>query len=179
MAASDFEIKVVRKHDLSESERMAVIALCSRVFEEDFVPLLATFTDATHLFGVVENNIVSHALWYARWLQVDDGPLLRTAYVEGVATAEAFRRRGYASLLMERLIAEVTAYDLAALSPSRAAFYARLGWEIWHGPLFIRTETGLRPTPDYEELMIHRLPRTPALDTTDRLSAEWREGDLW
>lgn len=55
---------------------------------------------------------------------------------------------------------------------------ARLGWETWRGPLFIRTADGLLPTPD-EDVMIRRLPRTPALDVTQSLSAEWRQGELW
>jgi aminoglycoside 2'-N-acetyltransferase I len=56
--------------------------------------------------------------------------------------------------------------------------YARLGWELWRGPLFVRTDAGLMPTPD-EEVMILRLPRTTPLDLDSPLSAEWREGELW
>ncbi|MFN2202330.1 MAG: GNAT family N-acetyltransferase [Caldilineaceae bacterium] len=179
MTASQFEIGIVRQQELSEKERAAVVSLCSRVFEEDYAPALASFIDATHLLGLVDGALVSHALWYTRWLQTGNGPLLRTAYVEGVATEESFRRRGYASSLMERLVGELNAYDLAALSPSRAAFYARLGWELWDGPLFIRTETGLLPSPLDEQVMIYRLPGKPQLDIRESLSAEWREGELW
>jgi len=179
MTTSQLGIKIFRQEELSETNRAAIISLCSRVYEEDYVPALATFTDATHLLGLVDGVLVSHALWYTRWLQTGNGPLLRTAYVEGVATEEAFRRRGYASLLMERLVGELNAYDLAALSPSRAEFYERLGWELWHGPLSIRTETGLLPTPDYEQVMVYRLPATLMIDRDELLSAEWREGDLW
>jgi hypothetical protein len=35
------------------------------------------------------------------------------------------------------------------------------------------------PPEDAEEVMIYRLPRTPTLDLTLSLSAEWREGELW
>jgi hypothetical protein len=56
--------------------------------------------------------------------------------------------------------------------------YARLGWEFWRGPLFIRRAGRLIPTPD-EEVMILRLPKTPPLDLEAPLSVEWREGELW
>ena len=165
--------------DLSGPAYRAVISLCSRAYEEDYEPALRTFADAVHLLGEVDGVLASHALWYTRWLQVEGGPLLRTAYVEGVATEEVYRRRGYASALIKLLVTQIGEYDLAALSPSHAAFYARLGWESWRGPLAIRTEAGLLPSPSDEEVMIYRLPRTPALDIDALLSAEWREGELW
>ena len=71
-------------------------------------------------------------------------------------------------------------WELAALSPSDAAFYERRGWERWRGPLAIRRDRHLEPSPEDEQVMIHRLPRTPAtIDTAALLTAEWREGELW
>ena len=58
-------------------------------------------------------------------------------------------------------------------------FYERLGWELWHGPLFVRTEHSVERSPDDEEVMIYRLPSTPELDLSAPLSAEWREGEIW
>ena len=81
--------------------------------------------------------------------------------------------------MLKHLIGEVQDYDLAALSPSDAGYYRRLGWELWRGPLFIRENGTLLPSPDDEEVMIYRLPKTPALDLHDSLSAEWRRGELW
>jgi hypothetical protein len=49
---------------------------------------------------------------------------------------------------------------------------------VWHGPLAIRTEHALLDTPD-EEVMILRLAGTPPLDVYTRLTAEWRQGELW
>ena len=57
-------------------------------------------------------------------------------------------------------------------------WYARLGWVMWQGKLFIRTDEGLLPTPD-DQIMIKTLPKSPALDLNGSLSAEWREGELW
>ena len=65
----------------------------------------------------------------------------------------------------------------AALSPATEGLYARLGWRFWRGPLSIRSEAGKTPTPE-EEIMFLRLPRTPPLDETLPLSAEWRPGEV-
>ena len=107
---------------------------------------------------------------------------MRTAYVEAVATAPGHQRKGLATAVLQRLVDVVAAdpsWQLAALSPSDAAFYERLGWELWRGPLAIRHDGRLEPSPDDEQVMIQRLPRTPPLDTTALLTAEWREGELW
>ena len=70
-------------------------------------------------------------------------------------------------------------FELAALSPSAVEFYTRLGWELWRGPLFVRTPAGPEPTPD-EEVMVRRTPHTPAGLSLDLpLSVEWREGEVW
>lgn len=142
-------------------------------------PVFNTFSDPTHVLGFYNGALVSHALWITRLLQVGDRPPLKTAYVEAVATDPAWRHRGFATAIMRRIAAEVQGFDLAALSPFDVAYYARLGWELWQGPLFIRTSGGLQPSPDDEQVMILRLPKTPPLDLTQPLSAEWREGELW
>ncbi len=105
--------------------------------------------------------------------------MMRTAYVEAVATEAEYRSRGFASAVMKHLIGEVQEYDLAALSPFSVEYYQRLGWDLWQGPLFIRTKDNLQPSLDEEEVMIFRLPKTPLLDLTVSLSAEWRKGELW
>jgi hypothetical protein len=79
---------------------------------------------------------------------------------------------------MRRLQESIVDFDIGALSPADYGIYTRLGWELWRGPLFTRTDNGLLATPD-EEVMIFRLPRTPALDLDARLSVEWRSGEVW
>jgi aminoglycoside 2'-N-acetyltransferase I len=98
--------------------------------------------------------------------------------VEAVATADAYRGRGYATAVMQRLGQEIIDFELGGLSPAEQGLYLRLGWELWRGPLFIRTAAELVPTPD-EVVMVLRLPNTPSLDLDAALSAEWREGELW
>ncbi len=164
---------------LTEARREEIIDLCTRAYEEDFRAIMGTFHGAVHVLGRLHGRLVTHALWVTRWLQVGSCSPLRTAYVEVVATDKAFRRRGFAQAVMERVIEEVQDFELGALSPFSVEYYGRLGWELWRGPLFIRTEHSLDPSPEYEEVMIYRLPKTPNLDLSAPLSAEWREGQLW
>lgn len=172
-------ITVVPGRLLSAHERQEIIAFCTRAYDEDMEPVFATFADPTHVLGFSNGMLASHALWITRLLQPGNLPPLRTAYVEAVATDPTLRHRGFATAIMRRIAAEVQAFDLAALSPFDEHYYARLGWETWQGPLLIRTQDGLQPSPDDETVMILRLPKTPALDLTQPLSAEWREGEVW
>ena len=103
---------------------------------------------------------------------------MHTTYIEMVATAKAYRNRGFATLVMKRLADEIRDFDLGALSPFSVAYYKSLGWQLWEGPLFVRIGPGVIHTPQ-EEVMIFRLPQTPKLDLNEALSAEWREGELW
>lgn len=119
-------------------------------------------------------------MWCTRWLQADRDPPLRTAYVEAVATHPSHRKRGLASRVMRRLIAEIPdEFALAALSPAVIPFYERLGWRLWLGPLSMRMPGGaVVPTPE-ELVMIHELPGRPPVDLRRPLSIEWRVGEVW
>lgn len=172
-------LQTIPSHRLTPALRQEIIALCRRAYEEDLGELFETFTNATHVLGYFENELASHALWVTRQLQVGNGPLLRTAYVELVATEPKYQQRGFATVVMKRIVQEIQEYALAALSPFSVEYYARLGWEPWRGPLFIRTEAGLQASSAEETVMIYRLPHTPPLDLSAPLSAEWREGELW
>jgi len=172
-------LQILPSRQLTPALRQEIIALCNRAYEENLAELFETFTNATHVLGYCENELVSHALWVTRQLQVGTGPLLRTAYVELVATEPKHQQRGFAATVMKRIVEEVQDYALAALSPFSVEYYARLGWELWRGPLSIRTAEGWLASPSDETVMIYRLPQTPSLDLTAPLSAEWREGELW
>ncbi len=175
----ELSLQMVRGQDLSAKQKSEIIDLCARAYEEDYEPLFRTFTGANHILARLEGALVSHALWVTRWLQPQGLPLLRTAYVEAVATEEACRGRGYATQVMQRVAGEIAAFDLGGLSPAETTLYTRLGWEFWRGPLSIRILQGLKPTPA-ERVMILRLPGTPpSIDLDAPLSAEWREGELW
>lgn len=171
--------QVRKANELTSNERQALIDLCTAAYEENFDHLFASLPDSTHIIARFEGEIVSHAAWVTRWLQPDGLPELRTAYIEAVATLPRYQGQGYGSAVMRTLVPHINDYELGALSPSYSDFYTRLGWELWQGSLFIRTASGLEPSPADEEAMILRLPKTPALNLHTALSAEWREGELW
>jgi aminoglycoside 2'-N-acetyltransferase I len=174
-----FTITVIPINQLSKAESIEIIDLCSRAYGEDYTPYMATFEKPTHILARLEGVLVSHVLWITRWLQIRTGPLMRTAYVEGVATEGRYQGRGYASAVMERLAKEISDFEIGGLSPAETSLYARLGWEYWQGPLFHRKDGALIRDPADEEMMILRLPKTPDLNITLPISVEWREGEVW
>ena len=101
-----------------------------------------------HVLGYLDGLLVSHALWLDRRLRIGSGPWLNTAYVEGVATREDYRKHGFGSSVMQRLRCEIAGYDLGALSPSRPQWYERFGWIRWQGPLRIMKGGDMIETPD-------------------------------
>jgi aminoglycoside 2'-N-acetyltransferase I len=172
-------LEVIHSKTIAAPTLQEIRDLCTEAYREDFSHAFELLGPGVHVIGRLDGRIATHAMWVDRALQVGDGASLRTAYVEAVATKPAFQRRGFATALMRRLAREIRDYDLGALSPSDERFYARLGWEPWRGPLFIRTATAIDATPD-EGVMILRLDKTPAgLDLDSPLSAEWRPGELW
>ena len=161
-----------------------IITLYEAAYREGFSHLFEQLPGSVHVLARDEaGTLLSHAEFVPRWLQASGHEPMRTAYVEAVATAPGHQRKGLATAVLQRLVDVVTAdpsWELAALSPADAAFYERRGWELWRGPLAIRHDGRLEPSPGDEQVMIQRLPRTPAiLDTTTLLTAEWREGELW
>ena len=172
-------IEIIPKNQLSEADNTEIIVLCSQAYEEDYAPYLAAFEDSFHILAHCEGVLVSHALWITRWLQIGTDPLMRTAYVEGVATDERYRGQGFATAVMERLAIEIRAFELGGLSPAETSLYTRLGWEYWKGSLFHRKDGELIRDPADEEMMILRLPETPELDLRLPISVEWRKGEVW
>src|SRR5215470_2644130 len=181
---SVIHLEVVMADALDSAARAEVIALCESAYGEDFTRLFEELTGSVHVLARDERGaIVSHAEWVTRWLQPAGHPVLRTAYVEAVATAPDRQGQGLATAvlrILSGLLVMDPTWELGALSPSDPAFYARLGWELWRGPLGIRRGEGVEASPSDEHVMILRLPRTPAtVATTSLLTAEWRAGELW
>ena len=176
-------LEIVSGDALTRAGRAAIIELCESAYQEDFSRLFELLPESVHVLARNEQGaLVSHAEFVPRWLQAGRREVMRTAYVEAVATASGHRRKGLATAVLRRLgevVAADPGWDLAALSPSDAGFYQRLGWELWRGPLAIRRDGHIEPSPDDEQVMIQRLPRTPPLEPTALLTAEWRVGELW
>lgn len=93
-------IQLWPRHHLSAILRKEIILLCNRAHEEEMESLFETFTNATHLLGYYDGQLVSHALWMPRYLQSGTGPQLRTAYLETVATDQSYRNRGFATAII-------------------------------------------------------------------------------
>lgn len=174
------QLTVISAHDLLSSKRQEIIDVCTVAYEENFEPILALFPDAIHILARLEDKLVSHACWVTRWLQPDGLPLLKTAYVEAVATTPAYQGRGIGRKVMQRVADEIQDYMLGGLcaAPDRIGFHKRLGWEMWYGPKAIRTSNAVIETLD-EDVMVLRTARTPFLDVYTAITAEWRKGELW
>ena len=178
MAVETLSIEIKSGDILSIDESEDIAALFRQAFEEDFGPYQDVFKDPVHILGKINDRLVSHALWITRWLQPEGQPLLRTAYVEAVATETAYRQRGYATAILQNLAKQIQEYDLGALSPADTSLYSRLGWEYWRGPLYSRRGEEWVFKKD-ETAMILRTPKTPLINLQTPLSIEWRPGEVW
>jgi aminoglycoside 2'-N-acetyltransferase I len=165
--------------DLTPTTWASLIALCARAYEEPFAPYFDAIGPGVHLLGYDGETLLSHVMWVPRPLHVTGVGTLHTAYIEAVATLPEAQGHGYASALMREAATHLRSFELAALSPSDHAWYARFGWETWHGPLSVRVE-GREELSTDEELMVLRLPRTPhTLDVHAPIACDWRPGEVW
>ena len=165
--------------DINEVERSAIIRLCTEAHQTDFGPLFTFLPpDGLHVLAYSKAQLVGHAVVTTRWLQPDKLPLLKTAYVDAVATDPAYQGQGIGSSVMRHLASVIQGYELACLETERVSFYAQLGWEEWRGPLAGRNGTELMPTPDQKGIMILRLALTPPLDLDTSLTVEF-DGRIW
>lgn len=172
---------VARTEDLHASVRAAIIEVCIAAHqEEDFKHLFSYIrAGGRHFLAYAGAELVSHAVVTTRWLQPEGLPLLRTAYVDAVATLPAYQGQGFGSAVMQHLAANIADYDIACLETDRPGFYVRLGWQLWRGPLAGRSEQGEIPTPGQQGIMILRLRQTPDLDLGGQLTIERQGGRIW
>lgn len=145
-----------------------------------------TDDDWEHALGGVHalvweaGQLVGHAAVVQRRLLYRDRAL-RTGYVEGVAVSPERRRRGYGSAAMDAIEHVIRgAYELGALGASDegARFYAARGWRPWRGPTWALTREGLvRTAGDDDSVFV--LEGELALDPSEALTCDWRDGELW
>lgn len=133
-----------------------------------------------HLIATLDGETLAHASVVARELHAGGRPI-HTGYVEAVATLPAVQGRGIGTLVMGAADEHIReTYELGALGTGEHGFYARLGWQTWQGPLFVRTLDGPQRTPDEDGgIMVLTTPSTGPLDLAAPLSCDWREGDVW
>jgi aminoglycoside 2'-N-acetyltransferase I len=180
-------IQVARTDDLPRETLAAIRALMLAAFTGGF-----TDDDWDHALGgwhVVarddigntdEAAVVAHAAVVERTLGVGER-LVRTGYVEGVATAPGRHGGGLGSAVMQRINQLVRAdYEFGALATGRHSFYERIGWERWRGPTLVRRGDDLVRTPDDDDaVMVLRFGPTADVDVTQPLSCDSRSGDVW
>jgi aminoglycoside 2'-N-acetyltransferase I len=169
-----------RTEELNADTRASIIHVCRTAHQEDDFAHLFSYipSDGIHVLAYREQELVSHAVVTTRWLQPEGQPVLRTAYVDAVATLPAYQGQGIGSTLMRHLAWVISDFEIACLETERVSFYAQLGWEAWRGPLAGRRATELLPTPDQTGIMVLRLARTPPLDVDSLLVIEY-DGRIW
>jgi aminoglycoside 2'-N-acetyltransferase I len=167
--------------DLTAAQRSAVIDVCVAAHENDDFNNLFTYIDpgGRHFLGYRGSDLASHAVVTTRWLQPAGQPVLKTAFVDAVSTLPELQHQGHASAVMSRLATEIDDYDIGCLQTDIPGFYARLGWQLWRGPLAGRSPDGLIPTPQQTGVMVLRLPRTPSLDLESQLTIERQPKRIW
>lgn len=182
--APDLTFTSARTEDLNAATREAIIRVCVAAHQENDFKNLFTYipSGGLHFLAYQEGIVVSHAVVTTRWLKPEGLPLLRTGYVDAVATFPVLQGKGFGSTVMlelgRALGLGVGNYEIACLETDKPGFYTRLGWQSWRGPLAGRSETGLIPTPDVG-VMILRLPQTPRLNLTEPLTIECQSGRIW
>jgi aminoglycoside 2'-N-acetyltransferase I len=167
--------------DLSVSFQNDLRQMLDAAFERDFSDDdWRHFTGGIHVWLLDGDTLISHGSLVPRTLE-SSGHRVLAGYVEGIATAEAYRRKGYGSQIMNRLNTLIReSYQLGALSTGTCAFYETVGWERWRGRTFVDGPDGRQATPnDDDSIMILRTSSSPSLALDGDIVCNWRAGDVW
>jgi aminoglycoside 2'-N-acetyltransferase I len=175
-------VRTLATEELTAEQRSSVIDVCVAAHEnEEFKKMFTVYipSGGRHFLAYLGAEVVSHAVVTTRWAQPEGLRELKTAYVDAVATMPQFQSRGCASAVMRRLAAGIGDYEVACLETERPAFYERLGWEVWRGPLAGRSEHGLIPTPEQRGVMVLRLAGTPPIHLEMAMTIECQPERIW
>jgi len=167
--------------ELDAETRADIVRLCVAAHDEPDFERLFTYipSGGRHFLARRGVQLVSHAVVTTRWLRLDDGRRLRTAFVDAVATLPALQGQGYGSAVLRLLAGSIDDYDVGCLQSDRPQFYERLGWEPLRGPLAGIDEHGLTLTPDQQGILVLRLPGTRGLDLDGPLTIEHDAARIW
>ncbi len=166
-------LEIVPRRELARDIYRELTALCGEAYEEDFSELMAGYgEDAVHVIGFDGGTLASHGLWVPCRARAGERDLL-SASVEALATRPSHQGRGLGSAVLRRIVEETAGrgFELCVLWAFDARWYERRGWALWRGPVSQAVEDGLEPLTG-DDVMIHRLPRTPALDLDGPLVVE-------
>jgi len=176
------KVRFFKTEELDADTRNAIVNICVLAHQEDDFKNLFSYVPSggLHFLAFHDEQLVSHAMVTTRWLQPEGQPLLKTAYIDAVATLPTQQGLGHGSAVMRHLASAIhDEYVIACLETDRVEFYERLGWQIWRGSLAGRSEQGLIPTPEQNGIMILRLSQTPALDLDSTLTIECQDERIW
>jgi predicted acetyltransferase len=106
-----------------------------------------------------------------------NGRKMRAGGIGGVATREAFRRRGYASVALDaamQTLRDEGSIDFALLfcEPHHAPFYQKRGWQPFDGEIYAEQPEG-RIRFDAIAPYVHELKRAPRRGTIDLCGLPW------
>jgi len=176
-------VQSFKTEELDPETRIAIVNLCVLAHqEEDFKNLFAYVpSGGWHFLAFQDDQLVSHALVTTRWLQPEGQPVLKTAYIDAVATLPSAQGQGHGSALMRHLASAIDReYSIGCLATDdQVRFYERAGRELWRGPLGGLSEQGLVPTPEQKGIMVLRLSQTPALNLDSTLTIECQGERIW
>ena len=180
-ARAQLRVTVLSTGDLTAAQRSSVVDVCIAAHDNPAFTNLFNYikSGGRHCVAYRGRELVSHAVVTTRWVQPEGLSVLKTAFVDAVATLPAYQGLGYASAVMRRLATEIDDYAIGCLQTDSPAFYERLGWEVWRGPLAGRSEDGFIPTPQQRGVMVLRLAQTPPLDLEMRLTIECQPDRIW
>jgi aminoglycoside 2'-N-acetyltransferase I len=175
------QLVVVPDADLDDEVRQASRALVFEAFGDRF-----TRDDWDHATGgwrivlLDGSAVVAHAAVVPRRLMVGRSPVA-AGYVEAVATRRELQGTGAGSAVMAAVAGVIgSEFELGALSTSRTSFYARLGWESWRGPSYVRNgSVVLRTAEEDAGLMVLRFGELADVDLTSSITCDSRAGDDW
>jgi aminoglycoside 2'-N-acetyltransferase I len=177
-------VRSLTSEDLLPAEAAVLRELFGAAWRDD--PEEFTDEDWAHAVGglhfILEEAgaIVAHASVVERELHTG-GHRLATGYVEAVATLPIHQGRGHGTAVMREVGEYIDqTFQLGALGTGSHAFYERLGWVVWKGPTFVRTDSGLTRTREEDgQILVRLTPTSPELDLSAPISCNWRPGDVW
>jgi aminoglycoside 2'-N-acetyltransferase I len=182
---TDRRLVVATTDELGPGRTGELIALCEAAFGEPFAAAWEQVGPGLHVIAEVAGRPVAHAQIVDRRLyQGHEADLaMDVGYIESVATRPDAQRQGHATEVMRR-VGEIIVdeYSLGGLATGSNAFYERLGWETWRGPVGVRMPDGERVRDAHEDghVMVLRTPRSPAgLSIDAPVYVDWRPGNPW
>ncbi len=180
-------LQVASTTDLDKKTRREILTLCTAAFGEPFDALFDFLPpDGLHVLARIPregrggSQLASHAVATQRTFRVGNGPKMRVAYIDAVATLPGMRGGGLGSRVMRHLMEQSSAtHQVGGLNTFIPAWYARMGWQEWAGTFALEDDGKTTPSFPKGSVMVYCFAHTPEFSLDGRLVASWRPGDGW